>query len=155
MERTQQKGLVKKFSTQHNILQIMDGSKKINEIQSKKHQYFAISIDCSKAFDSTNHSILREVLFLNLFDNSKYNWALNDFLLSNYSSGISLDEPIKINQVNPQCSKIFPKLFTIYLNETLRKIRRTLDYNLEMISAYAEDIVIIVKHRDNLKRLIK
>jgi hypothetical protein len=63
MERTLQKGFVKNFSTQHNILQIMDGSKKINEVQSKKHQYFAISIDFSKAFYSTNHSILREVLF--------------------------------------------------------------------------------------------
>jgi hypothetical protein len=75
--------------------------------------------------------------------------------VSNYSSGISLDELIKINQGNPLGSIIFPKLFTIYLNETLRKIRRTLDDNLEMISVYADDIVIIAKHRGNINRVIK
>jgi hypothetical protein len=75
--------------------------------------------------------------------------------VSNYSSGISLDELIKINQGNPLGSKIFPKFFTIYLNETLRKIIRKLDDNLEMISVYADDIVIIVKHRGNINRVIK
>jgi hypothetical protein len=88
-------------------------------------------------------------------DINKHNWALNDFLLSNYSSGIPLDELLKINQGNLYGSKISTKLFTIYLNETLRKIKRTLDDNLEMISAYADDIVIIVKHRGNFKRVIK
>jgi hypothetical protein len=76
----------------------MDRFNKINEVQSKKQRYFALLIDFSKAFDSTNHPILIEVLYENLFDISKHNWALIDFLLSNYSSGISLDESIKFNQ---------------------------------------------------------
>jgi hypothetical protein len=79
----------------------MDRFKKIKEVQSKNQLYFALFIDFSKVFDSTNLSILREALSENLFDISKNNWALNYFLLRNYSSGISLDESIKINQGNP------------------------------------------------------
>jgi hypothetical protein len=97
MVRTLQKEFVKNFSTQHNILQIMDRFKKIKDVQCKRQLYFALFIDFSKAFDSTNHSILREALSENLIDVSKLNWALNDFLLSNYSSDISLNESIKIN----------------------------------------------------------
>jgi hypothetical protein len=46
----------------------MDRFKKINEVKSKKQQYFSLFIDFSKAFESTNQSILREALSENLFD---------------------------------------------------------------------------------------
>jgi hypothetical protein len=35
------------------------------------------------------------------------------------------------------------------------KIRSTFDYNPEIISTYADDIVIITKNRKNLNRIIK
>jgi hypothetical protein len=80
----------------------MERFNKILEVYSKKQQYFALFFDFFIAFDLINHSIQRNALFENLLDISKPNWALNDFLLSNYSLGISLDESIKINQVNPK-----------------------------------------------------
>jgi hypothetical protein len=73
MERTLQKGFFKKFTTQLNILHIMDIFKKINEVQSKEQQYFVLFIEFSKAFDLTNHSTLREARYENLFDISKLN----------------------------------------------------------------------------------
>jgi hypothetical protein len=51
--------------------------------------------------------------------------------------------------------KISPILFYIYLSESLKKIRRTLYDNLEMISTYADDIAIIYKRKGNLNRVIK
>jgi hypothetical protein len=51
--------------------------------------------------------------------------------------------------------KISPLLFYIYLSESLKKIRRTLYDNLEMISTYADDIAIIYKPKGNLNRVIK
>jgi retron-type reverse transcriptase len=51
--------------------------------------------------------------------------------------------------------KISPILFSIYLSESLNKIRRTLSDNLEMISTYADDIAIIFKPIGNLNRVIK
>jgi uncharacterized protein YoxC len=75
-----------------------------------------------------------------------------------FSSGINCIASTSMNQlkfIKETCRKISLILFTIFLNESLKKIRKTLDDNLEMISAYADDIVIIAKPRGNLNRVIK
>jgi hypothetical protein len=84
-----------------------------------------------------------------------YNCALTDFLIWNYSSGISLVETVYIFLGNSEGSKISNKIFTINLNETLIKIQKTLDNNQEIFPAYKHDIVLNIKPRSNLNRIIK
>jgi hypothetical protein len=58
-------------------------------------------IDFAKAFDSTNHNKLKLLLKKFLFNTDPFLYYLIEFVLENYSGGISLNDTVKINKGNP------------------------------------------------------
>ena len=73
-------------------------------------------IDFAKAFDSTNHNKLKLLLKKFLFNTDPFLYYLIEFVLENYSGGITLNDTVKINKGNPQGSILSPKLFIFYIN---------------------------------------
>jgi len=111
-------------------------------------------IDFKKAFDSIRHEKLLEMLE-EILKNHQNLKNIIKLLLLNYKASLSKEESIIITQGCAQGSKISPKLFILYIEKILRTIKRNLYDKLELVSAYADDIVVICKNQRNLRIVIE
>ena len=122
---------------------------------------FACFLDASKAFDRVNHSIL----FCLLLDRN-LSPVIVRFLLSWYSSqslnvrwNQHLSSHFRVSNGVRQGVVLSPILFTIYLDELLRRLSNSgigchLDYFYTGAFAYADDIVLLPSSPSALRHLL-
>ena len=130
-----QYGFRKKYSTDHAILSIVE---QIKANLDNKTFSCGVFVDLEKAFDTVNHNILISKLNLIGVDNLANKWLTS--YLSDRSQCVAVNGAnsnySKISCGVPQGSILGPLLFSIYINDMHKAVKKSTVFILLMTPTY-------------------
>ena len=118
-------------------------------VGTNNHEKYVLFVDLKSAYDSVNHEILFEKMVQKGFPSKVVNSVKKIYSSAKIAINPLMDS-INVNRGVLQGSILSPLLFNVYIDDLVRNLDKT---SFEVL-AYADDIAVICKDRDQLDQAI-